>query len=69
MDPSIPRLLKVANVAAVCDLSPARIYELIREGILPAVHFGRQVRVSEAELQRFVDQRGAPLLGHDGVES
>ena len=46
------RFYTVQEIADLVKLSPGRIYETIRLGLLPAVHFGRQVRIEE---QAFLD--------------
>ena len=48
------RLVKATDVAKLLGVSEARVYELVREGLLPAVHLGRQIRFSEAALERFI---------------
>lgn len=57
------KLLRVPHVAQALDVPQARIYELIREGTLPAVHLGRQVRVSEEALWQFIENGGQALPG------
>ena len=59
----MPRLLTVRDVAAQCGLSTARVYELVRQKRLPAVHFGRQIRVSQTTLREFISHGGASLSG------
>jgi excisionase family DNA binding protein len=41
----------------------ARIYELVRLGLLPAVHLGRQLRFDEAQISEFIKQGGKSLAG------
>ncbi len=55
------RLLRVAEVAAILGISRRRAYELVRAGMLPGVHLGRQVRVSDEALRRFVEKGGQTL--------
>jgi len=57
------RLLRVAEVAEILRVPQARTYELIRQGLLPAVHLGRQLRVSEPALIGFIETGGKPLAG------
>jgi excisionase family DNA binding protein len=57
-----PRLLPVAEVATMLAVSKARAYELTRTGLLPSVRLGRQVRVSMADLQGFIERGGSRLL-------
>jgi excisionase family DNA binding protein len=37
------------------------IYALLRTGMLKSVRIGRAVRVSEAEIQRFIESGGTPI--------
>jgi excisionase family DNA binding protein len=53
--------MTVKQVADALGLRRGRIYDLIRTKQLPAVHFGRQVRVSEAALLEFIEAGGCPL--------
>lgn len=40
-----------------------RVYTLLREGILPGVHLGRQVRVDKQALDEFIRNGGKALPG------
>ena len=57
------RLLRAKEVAELLDVSKARVYELIRKNILPAVHIGREVRVDAVKLEVWIDKGGAALPG------
>jgi excisionase family DNA binding protein len=57
------KLLRADKVAEILDVSQARVYELIRLGILPSVSLGRQKRVSEEALNRFIEKGGQSLPG------
>jgi excisionase family DNA binding protein len=46
-------LLTIPEVAARLSINRARAYELVRRGVLPAVHLGRQVRVDARALEEF----------------
>jgi excisionase family DNA binding protein len=59
----IKKLLKVPVVSGTLDTTDARTRDLIRKGFLKAVRIGRQVRVSEDELRRFIEQGGQKLAG------
>ena len=52
------KLLTVPEVAQVLRVPVARAYELTRSGVIPCVRLGRQVRVSEAALRRFISDGG-----------
>ena len=57
------KLLRVPEVSAILGLAEHRTYDLIRQGILPAVHLGRQVRIAPGELERFIQEGGRQLPG------
>jgi excisionase family DNA binding protein len=57
------QLLKANQVAALLGVSQARAYELMREGIVPTVRLGRQVRVSSNALDDFISGGGKSLSG------
>jgi excisionase family DNA binding protein len=56
-------LLTLKEVAATLNVSYLRAAELTREGMLPCVRIGRQVRVRPEDLERFVAEGGCPLPG------
>jgi excisionase family DNA binding protein len=50
-------LLMVADVARTLSLSKPRVYELVRNGDLPAVTIGqRQLRVRQRDLDRYLSR-------------
>lgn len=49
-------LFKVEEAAKSLGLSRSKVYELIAEGHLPAVHIGRTTRVTKDALDSFVEQ-------------
>ena len=57
------RLLTVPEVADYLQVSKARVYELMREGTIPVVRLGRQLRVNPALLQKLIDAGGVALAG------
>jgi len=57
------RLLATEEVAEVLAVKPARVYELCRQGILPHVKLGRQVRVDKVALDEFITGGGKALPG------
>jgi excisionase family DNA binding protein len=54
----LPRLLRVAQVAEILDVSVQRAYELARIGTLPVVRVGRQVRVDPLRLREWIRAGG-----------
>ena len=45
------RLLRAEEVAEVLGVAKCRVYDLVRAGLLPAVHLGRQIRIDEEALR------------------
>lgn len=55
-DLSSLRLLKVADVVKITQLSSSQIYTLIQEGALTAIRFGHAVRIRPQDLEKFIDE-------------
>ena len=53
----LPQLWTVAQVSKALNLGRTKVYELIWKGHLPVQRFGRAVRISPAELQRWLAER------------
>lgn len=50
-------LLTVAEVAAAMRVSNMTVYRLIKTGELPAVRVGKNYRLRESDLERFLQER------------
>ena len=64
-------LLTIPEVAQVLRVRPARVYELARQGLIPAVRMGRSLRIEESALHEWIAAGGQALPGgwrrtHDG---
>lgn len=59
----LKRLLRVQEVARIFDCSEQRIYEMARQGILPSVRLGRQIRIDREALEKFIEGGGQALAG------
>ncbi|OAT82210.1 helix-turn-helix domain-containing protein [Desulfotomaculum copahuensis] len=57
------KLLRLPEVAEILDLKEDRVYALAREGILPVVHVGRQLRVDPDKLLEWIDNGGKAFDG------
>jgi len=57
------QLLTARNAAGILNVSVARIYELVRNGTVPAVHLGRQIRFSREALETWIAEGGRALVG------
>ncbi len=54
-------LMKIPEVARVLDVPVDRGYALAREGIIPVVRIGRQVRVDREQLAAWIEGGGWEL--------
>ena len=54
-------LLTVPEVADVLRVPRARAYDLVKQGLIPAVRVGRQIRVDAAALRRWIQAGGRSL--------
>ncbi|WP_339951197.1 helix-turn-helix domain-containing protein [uncultured Albimonas sp.] len=54
---AIRSLLSTEEVARILNVSPKTIYRAIESGDLRANRIGRQWRIAEEELNRFIDSR------------
>ncbi len=54
---SYERHLSAKQAGEILNVSPRRIYWMIRRSGLPAVRIGRTVRISEADLKAWVELR------------
>ena len=51
--------LTAKRLADVFGISPARVYALAREGVIPCVRIGRTVRFDAQQIEEFVRSGGA----------
>jgi putative molybdopterin biosynthesis protein len=56
-------LLTLTEVAQILRISYPRAAELVRQGLLPAVRLGRQVRISPERLSAWIASGGEALPG------
>ena len=56
-----PLLLKVTEAAKLLQIGRDRIYELVASGRLPALHFGRTIRIPRDALARFIEAECADI--------
>lgn len=60
------QLLRIPEAARVLGLSEHRVYELVRQGILPlgvVVKLGRQIRINSERLREWIAGGGQALPG------
>ena len=51
------RLLTVAEVAGTMRVSNMTVYRLIKAGELPAIRVGKNYRIRESDMDRYLEQR------------
>ena len=56
-------LLTVSEVANAMRVSNMTVYRLIRNGELPAVRVGKNYRLRETDLERFLEERSVRTEG------
>ena len=56
-------LLTVAEVARAMRVSNMTVYRLIKSGELPAVRVGKNYRLRETDLERFLEERSVRTEG------
>ena len=57
------RLLTVAEVAGTMRVSNMTVYRLIKGGDLPALRVGKNYRVRESEVDRYLEARSVDVEG------
>lgn len=57
------RLMTMREVRDVLNVPLARVYDLARQGVLPVVRLGRQLRVDEDVLREWIRSGGQSLPG------
>lgn len=61
----MPEYLTVKEVADLTRIHPDTIRRWLREGVLPGRHIGREWRVSQADLTKFLDGGGGEIDEED----
>ncbi len=57
-------LLTVAEVAAAMRVSNMTVYRLIKTGDLPAMRVGKNYRIREADVERYLSDRSVQVEGN-----
>ena len=64
-DPDLARMLTVEQVAEKLQLPPTTIRKMFRNGVLPAIKFGKHWRMSEDLLEKIIAGEVDPGAGSD----
>jgi excisionase family DNA binding protein len=54
--PNVERLLTYPEAGKVLGVTERTIFTMVKTGELPAVRFGRSVRIDPADLRRFINK-------------
>ena len=57
------RLLTVGEVAGIMRVSNMTVYRLIKSGELPALRVGKNYRVRESDVDRYLSERSVHVEG------
>ncbi len=55
------KILLATEAAALLRVTPTRVYELAKRGVIPCVRVGRQVRFCEEHLLEWIANGGSSL--------
>lgn len=59
-------LLTAQDVSVILRVTPHRVYQMAREGLLPTIRVGRCLRIDKAKLQAWLDRGGLACPAADG---
>ncbi len=51
------KLLRVADVAFILNISKSLAYRLVQKGLIPSIRFNSVVRIRSADLNSFIQQK------------
>jgi len=54
----------IPEVAQYLKLSKSKVYHLVQTGQLPHIRIGKNVRVKDSELHKWIDQQSNQADGH-----
>jgi putative molybdopterin biosynthesis protein len=55
------RFLQISQVADLLEISKTTIRRLVKKGVLPAIRVGRQIRIDERRLEKWLENGGSTL--------
>jgi len=64
--PTLERLLTYREAGKLLGVTDRTVYALVAAGDLPAVRFGRSVRIDPADLREYIDARKTASPGARG---
>lgn len=54
-------LVTAEEISTELSITPARVYDLARQGVLPSVRLGRQIRFDPERIKAWIDSGGQAL--------
>ncbi len=68
METNLEPILTVPEVSRYLKLSKSKVYYLIQKGQIPYLRIGRNVRIRESDLKKWVDANCFSLTMFDGTQ-
>ena len=56
-----PLLLRMNEAAQLCSVSKAKLYKMVHEGCIPAVKFGRSLRIPYESLRKAIEENACTV--------
>lgn len=57
-----PQLLTARDVAERLNISRTKAFDLLNTGTIPAIHIGRNVRVEELDLEKYISDNKVSVV-------
>ncbi len=57
-----PQLLTANDVAKRLNISRTKAFDLMNKGTIPAIHIGRNVRVEEQDLEKYISDNKVTVI-------
>jgi excisionase family DNA binding protein len=54
------KILTIPEVAEYLQMSKSKVYDLAKRGIIPTIQIGRNVRVTESDLEKWLEEQRRP---------
>jgi excisionase family DNA binding protein len=55
------RFLQISQVADLLEISKTTTRRLVKNGVLPAIRVGRQIRIDERRLEKWLESGGSAV--------
>jgi len=62
-------LLTAKETAEILRVTLPRVYELAREGLIPSVRMGRQIRFHESKIVEWIERGGSALQKEEALDA